>query len=322
LAGATAIGLSIMRYAVIGVGGVGGLVGGLLARHGLSVTWVARGAHGAALRSPGLRVRSILGDFEVPTLDVQDSVRGLREVDVALVCVKGWQLPTVASELTAATGFDGVAVPLLNGVDSTSVLEAAIGRDRTAGGLCRMVSEIEAPGIIRHWAVPPSAEFGELDGHRSERITALAADFNASGIKATVSANIQTAVWEKAAFISSWGALCAACRAPVGEVRSNDEGARVLRCAVEEIVAVADAEGVRVGPDCVDRTMANIVALDASATSSLQRDLAAGRSSELDWQIGAILKRAERRAVPVPTLSALYSILSVWSRRMGSALPC
>ncbi|MDZ4755553.1 MAG: 2-dehydropantoate 2-reductase N-terminal domain-containing protein, partial [Phycisphaerae bacterium] len=120
-----------MRYAIIGVGGVGGLLGGLLARSGAPVTFVARGATLRALAASGLHVKSMMGDFSVTRPQLCPSPIELRDVDVAFVCVKGWQLDDVARELAAASQFDGAVIPLVNGVDGTAVVEAAVGALRT-----------------------------------------------------------------------------------------------------------------------------------------------------------------------------------------------
>ncbi|MDZ4755354.1 MAG: ketopantoate reductase C-terminal domain-containing protein, partial [Phycisphaerae bacterium] len=216
--------------------------------------------------------------------------------------------------LAAASQFDGAVIPLVNGVDGTAVVEAAVGALRTIGGLCRMVSEIESPGVIRHWAVPPSVHCGELDGCRSDRIIEIASDLERSGVTTEVSTNIIGAIWAKAAFISSWGTFCAAARAPIGEVRQTALGQTVLRCAVEEILAVGAAAGVTLPQECAATVFAEIMALQAGATSSLQRDMDAGRQSELDWQLGRLLTKAPVHGVAVPTLSAAYAILHIRER--------
>jgi len=236
------------------------------------------------------------------------------------VCVKGWQLGDIARELAAASRFDGVVMPLVNGVDGAAVVASAVGASRTIGGLCRLVSEIESPGVIRHWAVPPSAHCGELDGRRSDRIVEIAGDLARSGVTTEVSTNIIGAIWAKAAFISSWGTFCAAARAPIGEVRHTALGQSVLRRAVDEILAVGAAAGVTLPDECAATVMAEIMALQASATSSLQRDMDAGRQSELDWQLGRLLTKAAVHDVAVPTLSAAYAILRIRERTTPALL--
>jgi 2-dehydropantoate 2-reductase len=297
-----------MNYAILGVGGVGGLVGGLLARSGQKVTFVARGSNALALRTRGLCVRSILGDFTLDGLEVVESVRELVGTHTVLVCVKGWQLPAVMQDFAAATELNGAVIPLLNGTDAVGDLCEVVGEERTIGGLCRMVSEVVEPGTIRHWGVPPTMHIGELDGRISSRLERLAQDLDAAQIAASCTTNILGALWEKTAFIASWGVFCAAAQAPVGTIRQG-AGRRVLERAVEEIVSVARHEGIVLAEDLVVSTMSAIESLPASSTSSLQRDFEAKRATELEWQVGAVLRRAARAGLALPTLEALYSVL-------------
>src|SRR5262245_52278243 len=139
-----------MRVVVVGVGGVGGLVGGLLAQSGVEVGFVARGRQLEALRSRGLRVEGVRGNFHLPKVEVSDKPDELRPADVVLVAVKSWQVAEVAPTLSPLLASGGYVVPLENGVDAVPTLAAAVGEERVAGGLCAMLAWLEEPGVIKH----------------------------------------------------------------------------------------------------------------------------------------------------------------------------
>jgi 2-dehydropantoate 2-reductase len=150
-----------MRVAVYGAGGVGGYFGGRLAQAGEEVVFIARGEHLQAMRSHGLRVDSILGDFVQPVQATDDPAQA-GPVDAVLVAVKAWQVAEAAQAMRPLVGPDTCVVPLQNGVEAPAQLAAALGAEHVLGGLCRIVSLIAGPGHIRHVGLNPSVAFGEL----------------------------------------------------------------------------------------------------------------------------------------------------------------
>jgi 2-dehydropantoate 2-reductase len=298
-----------MRIAVLGSGGVGGYFGGRLAQAGESVVFVARGAHLAALRTHGLRVESVAGDFVVQPADAID-LADARPVDVVIVAVKAWQVSDAARSLAPWMGADTFVVPLQNGVEAADRLAAVVGADRVVGGLCKILSYVAAPGVVRLVGVHPRVEIGERDGRRSERVARLAAAFaRARGVAVAVPDDIEAALWEKFLFIAPLGGVGAATRVPVGALRAVPETRRMLEQAMREIEAVGRARGVRLAPDAVSRALAYVDALPPEATASMQRDLLEGRPSELDDQVGATVRLGAAAAVPVPVHACLYASL-------------
>ena len=139
-----------MRFIIVGAGGVGGLIGGLLQRSGQQVAFLARGRQLQAMREGGLHVQSPRGTFHLPQVEASDDPAELAPGDVLLVATKGWQVQEVAPRLARLLGPGGVAVPLENGVEAAGHLATALGETRVAGGLCFLLSRIEAPGRIHH----------------------------------------------------------------------------------------------------------------------------------------------------------------------------
>ena len=298
-----------MKIAVYGVGGVGGYYGAVLARAGYEVSLVARGDHLAAIRQNGLRVLSPDGDFTVHPAAASDDPAEIGAVDAVIVAVKSPHLGAVRDGIAPLLGPDTLVVPLLNGVNAHETLLPAVGRARMAKGLTRIVSEISRPGEIRHVGLEPYVAMAEWDGGTSPRVEALVRALIEGGVQAEVPPDIDAALWFKFLMICSIGGVCAACRMPVGPVRTLPETRELLRLAMQEVADVARAHGIALPADAVTRALRIADTLPPEGTSSLQRDLAAGVPSELDDWSGAAVRLGARAGVPTPLQSFIYSVL-------------
>jgi 2-dehydropantoate 2-reductase len=283
-----------MRITVVGAGGVGGYFGGRLAQAGLDTTFIARGATLAAFRERGLRVESTHGDFALERVQATDDPSSVGAVDAILL---------------AMLGAETMVVPLENGIDAPDVLMPLVGRAHVVGGLCAIVSFIVAPGHIRHAAGEPLVMFGELDNERTPRVERLLAAFERAGIKAQVPPDIQHSMWTKFLFIAVMSGIGALTRVPIGVWRAEPEIRALVTAALHEVVALANARGIDLGDDAVAQTWQRYDALAPASTSSLQRDVMDGKPSELDAQLGAIVRLAKESSVPTPVTSMLYHCL-------------
>jgi 2-dehydropantoate 2-reductase len=307
-----------MRIAVFGVGGVGGYFGGRLAQAGEDVVFIARGAHLQARRTQGLRVESVLGDFVVQPAQATDDPQHAGVVDAVLVAVKAWQVPEVAAAIRPLVGPATCVVPLQNGVEAPEQLAAVLGLPHVVGGVCRLTSFIVAPGHIRHTATQPFVQVGELDNRPSARLEHLRQAFERTGVRVELAADIQGALWMKLLFITPWSGLGALTRAPIGVWWSLPETRWLSEQAVGEVLAVAQARGVAVPPDALQRTMALLDGVAPEATASLQRDVMTGRPSELDAQIGAVVRLGQAVGVATPLHAFIYgSLLPLELRARG-----
>jgi 2-dehydropantoate 2-reductase len=286
-----------MRVAVVGAGGVGGYFGGKLANAGIDTTFIVRGATLEALRARELRVDSIGGDFAL-RVNATDDPGGVGLVDAILMTVKSWQIAEAAATLAPMIGANTVVVPMENGIDAPDVLADVVGREHVAGGLCGIVSFLVEPGHIRHAASEPFVMFGELDNQPSERTERLRDAFVRAGVKADIPPDIHRSMWSKFLFIAPLSAI----------------GALTLA----ETVALARARGIDLGEDAIARTIERYDNLDPSSTASLQRDIMEGRPSELDAQIGAVVRLARESNVEVPVCEILYACLVPQERNARS----
>lgn len=298
-----------MRIAVLGAGGVGGYFGARLARAGYEVHLIARGAHLEAIRAGGLRVVSPEGDVVVQPASATADPASIGPVDLVLVGVKSWQLAEAAASLAPLIGPATAVLPLLNGVEAHDFLATALGPARVLGGLCRIIAYIAAPGVIRHVGAEPTIIFGELDNRRSARVEALQSAFSAAHVGAIVPPDIHVAIWEKFMLVATWSGLGAVTRTPIG-VWLRLPGTRAMaEAALREVVAVANARGVALEPAQVDTTLHFLDTMPFEGTASMQRDIMAGRPSELEAQNGAVVRLGAAAGVPTPTHAFLYYAL-------------
>jgi 2-dehydropantoate 2-reductase len=299
-----------MRIAVMGTGAVGGYFGARLAEAGEDVVFLARGDHLDAIRGSGLRLESVAGDVVLQPARATDDPASAAPVDCVLVAVKSWQLPEASKALVPLAEGETFVVPLLNGVEAPETLGRDLGPERVLGGLCGLIAFRDAPGMIRHTGADPWITFGELEGRRTDRSRALLEALErCTGVRATLSDDIVTAMWEKFLFIASIGGVGAATRAPIGALRAVPETRRLLEAAMREVLAVAGARGVPLDGAAVERAMALVDSMPSEGTSSMQRDVMAGRRSELDAWNGAVVRLGAEVGVDAPVHRALYALL-------------
>jgi 2-dehydropantoate 2-reductase len=301
-----------MRIAIVGAGGVGGLLAGLLARSGAEVAVVARGGQLEAIRERGIRVDSPLGTFTARVAAVAEDPAALGPAEAVLLAVKAWQVAEVAPRLAPLLSPGGVVVPLQNGVEAADQLAAVLGPEAVAGGVIRVLAWIEGPGAIRHVGLPPDIIMGERGGRlpgRSPRLEALAAALVGGGVEAKISPDVERDVWEKFLIIDPWSAISTASRAPIGALRTLPETRALHRAALEEVAAVARARGVGLPPDAVASAEAFLDGVAPEGTTSMQRDVGSGKPSELEDQIGAVRRLGRQVGVPTPVHDALYAVL-------------
>jgi 2-dehydropantoate 2-reductase len=298
-----------MKVAVYGVGGVGGYFGAHLARAGVDVRMIARGEHLRAIQDRGLCVTSPNGEMLVQPAMATDEPAQVGVVDVVILGVKAGQVRDVADSLRPLIGPDTFVLPLQNGVEAAAELVAALGAQHVVAGLCGTMSWVSGPGHIRSLGDVNFVRFGEFDDSPSDRLESLRMVFEAAGVKAEVPADIQAALWEKFLFVASIGGVGAVNRTSFGVLRDDPESRRMLELAMREIFDLAILAGVGLDDSIVARTMSFVDQLPAEGTTSLQRDIVAGKPSELDAWSGAVVRLAAGAGLDVPVHTFIYENL-------------
>ncbi len=307
-----------MRIAVFGTGAVGGYFGGRLAQAGEDVVFIARGEHLRAMVTHGLRVDSIKGDFVVKPVQATDDPAQAAIADAVLVGVKAWQVKEAAEAMRPLVGPKTFVLPLQNGLEAPAQLAAVLGEQHVLGGLCGLFCYVEGPGHIRHAGTAPVVKFGEMDNRPSQRIDRLREAFIRAGVNAEIPPDIQVALWMKFLFITVWSGLGAVTGSPVGIWRSLAETRQMAEQGLGEIVAVARARDITLPEDARGTAMAMFDGLSPQSTSSMQRDVMQGRPSELEAQIGAVVRFGKEAEVATPLHTFIYhSLLPMELRARG-----
>jgi 2-dehydropantoate 2-reductase len=232
-----------------------------------------------------------------------------------LFCVKSYDAEEAARALEPLLGASTAIVPLLNGIDHLDLLSDAVGAEYVLGGMAAVFAERVEPGVISHHGGPDTITFGELDGSRSERAERLLAVSRAAGIADDLSRDVLSLMWRKLAFICAQAGLTAATRLPLGEIRSTPEAWELYGRILDEVLAVARADGVSLRDQTGEQLRTFAQELDAGVYSSLHDDLVNGRRMELDALHGAVLRRARRHGVLVPACETVNALLAPWAER-------
>jgi 2-dehydropantoate 2-reductase len=297
-----------MRIVVMGSGGTGGYFGAKLARAGEDVTFVARGAHLAALRAEGLRIRSAVeGEWSVRAPAVE-RLDGLPPADLVLFCVKSFDTEEAAALIRPVVGPDTGVLSIQNGVDNEEKLVRVLGAGHVLGGAVRVFATIEAPGVIAH-TFGGHLTFGEMDGRETARARALLAACQKASIPAELVGDVTHALWEKYVFLTTHAGMTALTRCPAGVLRAVPEVREVYRRIVTEILAIGRAAGVKLDDGMLEQGFKFLDTVAPNAFSSLHHDLVHGKRLELEALHGYAVRLAERHHVPAPTVFAIYAAL-------------
>jgi 2-dehydropantoate 2-reductase len=283
-----------MHHGILGAGGVGGLIGAVLAKAGEEVTFIVR-QRSLAQQPRELSLDSSFGKFTVPVSVVAKPDRPL---DVLWITVKATQLES-ALESVSAEAQTGAIVPLLNGIDHVQLLREHFGRDRVIPATIAVESERIAPGVILHRS--PWARLNAASTGRAALQTSFD-QFTRFGFECNFIDNETTLLWSKLAFLAPVALSTTAAEGTIGDVRSNPaRKARFVAC-IGEACAVANANGAALNADSI---LANVGKLPPQMRSSMQKDVAAGFPPELDAIAGPILRGAEKYGLPSSATRAL-----------------
>ncbi len=298
-----------MRIAVVGTGGIGGPYGASLAAAGADVTFVARGAHLAAIRENGLRVEGDRGEIHIYPAQATDDIAEIGAVDFVLFCVKLWDVEEAGRRLCAILGPETAVVPLQNGVDAADRLIPILGPEAVMGGTAFVTGNIAAPGVIRQTGTYQRMTFGELDGRHSERGQRLQALCKAAGFEAVLSSDIRVPIWEKFFLLVPLSGLNALTRVPLGRWRDDPDLLALYEAALRETVAVGLAEGVRLPPDSVEKVIAMMWSMPPYHMTSMGNDLLRGSRLELPWFAGKVVELGRHHGIPTPVNGFIYAAL-------------
>jgi 2-dehydropantoate 2-reductase len=298
-----------MRIAVVGAGGVGGGFGAALAKAGADVTFIARGAHLAAMKSKGLRIEGGRGETHLVPTQATDDPKTVGPVDYVLFCVKLWDVESAGQHIKPLVGPNTAVIPLQNGIDAPERLLPILGAQAVMGGVAQISASIVEPGVIRQVGTFMRMLFGELDGSTSTRGEALLAMCKKAGFDAVLSDQIVTELWMKFILLATNASLIALVRQPIGKVRDDPDMKPQFVAAYNEVIAVGKARGVKLPADALDKMLAFNAGAPPTMKPSMALDLERGNRIELPWLGGKVVDLGRQLGVPTPTHSLMYAAL-------------
>ncbi len=291
---------------MVGAGAVGGFFGAQFAKANLSVSFLLRPKTLAAVKQNGLTIRSAQGSFTVHPPAASDP-RELAKPDLIILSVKAYDLDEVLTQIEPVLTDRTVILTLQNGVDTEDRIVARFHRDCVVGGIAYIYSKIAAPGVIDHYKKGAVA-IGELMGHHSTRLLAIADLFKQAGIPCQLTDDIRRSKWEKMCWNCVFNPLTVMIDDKVAKALDHPEMLRVIHQIVEEVMAVAATVKVPLAADMADKVVRWTSEIRDIHTS-MYDDWKAGRPTEIDFLNGYVAKIGRKFGIPTPLNDMLTAVI-------------
>jgi len=233
----------------------------------------------------------------------------VKNADLIILGIKSWQIIDVAKLIKPHLKKNSMVLPLQNGADNADKLSSVLNSENVIAGLCKIVSKIEAPGIINHFGFEPEIIFGEITNEITKRVKRLKTIFDKANFSNTLSKDIHSDIWRKFLFITTISGIGALTRSVLGEIRENAYLRLKMMDTAQEILKIANKKKVALTHTDIVKTFKTIDKLDYNTTSSLQRDIMEGKPSELKNFNGFIVDQGLELNVDTPVNSFIYNCL-------------
>lgn len=306
-----------MKFMVVGAGGVGGYYAARLKSSGNNVQVVARGKHLESIRRSGIHLKSDVGTVNVTVNRVSDKPEDLEVPDVILLAVKAFQVGDALESIRPVVGRNTRIITIQNGVDAyRRAADAYPGN--ALGGLTRVIGYMESPGTIRHIGSEGVLVFGPLHGEVEPAMEGIAETFRGAGIQCSVSGNISKDIWEKFMIMATMGGIGSITGAPMGALRQIPETRSLIDQSLDEIMGVANRLDIPIDGESRKKAWDFLESLPYDATSSTQRDIAAGKRSEMEYLSGTVSSLGKETGFSTPLHDFIYrSLLPAELRARG-----
>jgi len=303
-----------MRIAVIGIGGVGGYFGGKLARHyaaggEIEVIFIARGEHLHRIQQTGLQQITAEGNFTAVPHLATDQPETCGHFDLVLFSVKGYGLESSAAQIKNNVDRTSTIITLLNGVDNVRPLRAVLSEARVLNGCVYIGAHIVEPGVVRQAGGTCQLLFGPEDGNL-KGLSAIESVLQNAAIKATLTADIRTVVWEKYLFVSPLASASAYLKQPIGAFVEKSEKRDFLKGLMREVADIGIAQGVAISEGMIRAALEKNALFPYETKTSLQMDYESGRRIEIDIFTGYIVQKGKELGIPTPLHDKVYAKLT------------
>lgn len=292
----------IMKYAIIGAGGTGGILGFYMTKAGKDVTLIARGRHLAAMQESGLAVEKMWdGTTETIPVKAADMDHYSERPDVILVCVKGYSLEDTIPFIQSVANPSTIVIPVLNIYGTGAKMQEKLPNLLVTDGCIYVSANIKEPGVLIQHGKILRVVYGVREKEEYDpRLEEIKQDFDVSGIDGVLSENIRRDALEKFSYVSPIGAAGLYYHATAADFQREGEKREAFKTMIREITALAEAMGVPFERDMVEVNLKILSTLASEATTSMQRDVMDGKSSEIDGLVYEVVCMGERYHVPVP----------------------
>lgn len=291
-----------MKYAIIGAGGTGGILGFYMTKAGKDVTLIARGRHLAAMQESGLAVEKMWdGTTETIPVKAADMDHYSERPDVILVCVKGYSLEDTIPFIQSVANPSTIVIPVLNIYGTGAKMQEKLPNLLVTDGCIYVSANIKEPGVLIQHGKILRVVYGVREKEEYDpRLEEIKQDFDVSGIDGVLSENIRRDALEKFSYVSPIGAAGLYYHATAADFQREGEEREAFKTMIREITALAEAMGVPFERDMVEVNLKILSTLASEATTSMQRDVMDGKSSEIDGLVYEVVCMGERYHVPVP----------------------
>ena len=304
-------------FAIMGSGGMGGYIGAKLSHAGYQVSFVARGAHLAAMKKNGLKIEEPEAAFVIDPIRATSDPKEIGPVDFVLFCVKLWDTEAAGERCRDLVGPDTAVLSMQNGVDAEPILSGILGSQHVMGATSEIGANIIELGLVRRFTPFAAIRFGEFDQHRSKRSIQFSEAITAAGLSAEHVDSISLTIWDKFLWLVGASALNCVTRQPFGPVREDPDTRTLLIQIMKEVMSVANAKGIPLTNENIEARLDYIDNLPGQAKVSMALDLERGNRLELPWLSGTVIRMGRELNVPTPANNVIYAALKPYI--MGSA---
>ncbi len=302
------------KIVIVGLGGVGGYYGGLLAKYyaanpEVGIYFVARGAHLKKVQEDGLTVITETGTFTVKPTLATDQVSEIGIADYVIMTTKSYDLESTIDQIRPCVGADTVILPLLNGADISQIIRTLMPGAEVWSGCVYIVGRLNKPGVVESSGNVHSLFFG-YENRTTDRLVAFEKMLKDAGIEATFSEKILSVIWKKFFFISSTATLTSYFDVSFGALLTDEIRKSTLLALLDELLLVANAEGADIDKSAIDKTIHRLEALPFETTASMHSDFQAGKNTELQTLTGIVVELGQKHGIATPTYKKIFSELS------------
>jgi len=302
------------KIVIVGLGGVGGYYGGMLAKQyadhpDIEIYFVARGAHLRKVQENGLTLITEKGTFQVyPTL-ATDDVTEIGTADYIIMTPKSYDLDATVAQIKPIVGSNTVILPLLNGIDNSDRIRTLLPGTEVWQGCCYIVARLNEPGVVESSGGVHRFNFGYEYKQSNERLIDFETLLKEAGIDATFHEKIMHVIWTKFFFISSTASLTSYFDVSFGALLTDEVRKATLVSVLEELLLVANAEGAEIEHTVIDKVIHQLEKLPFETTASMHSDFKAGKNTEVQGLTGAVIQLAKKHTIATPTYEKVYAEL-------------